>query len=246
MLLLLLRGYLALRRSLLLRGGLRLCLLHHAALLAKSSGGVASAPTRIVGTAFRLLQRNEKNSFRINETCTPRRLARRRRGARRRAHSLHRALQARRDDAMHDHRAIAKAPVKWALLRCAKDRVRSCAKALDSVFIRAGATKNRRLEHSRRHEKKVAQISRRGVVATVARAGIARIVSTDSQNRLSISLRKPLDKVADMVFAAPIHVPRGIARPDFWRTGDVAVHREARAATPRGDQMPTIRCRAWP
>ena len=36
MLLLLLRGYLALRRSLLLRGGLRLCLLHHAALLAKS------------------------------------------------------------------------------------------------------------------------------------------------------------------------------------------------------------------
>jgi hypothetical protein len=71
-------------------------------------------------------------------------------------------------------------------------------------------------------------------------------VPTDSQNRLSISLRKPLDKVADMVFAAPIHVPRGIARPDFWRTGDVAVHREARAATPRGDQMPTIRCRAWP
>jgi len=59
-LLLLLRGYLALRRSLFLRGSLRLCLLHHTALLAKSSGGVASAPTRIVGTASRLLQQKKK------------------------------------------------------------------------------------------------------------------------------------------------------------------------------------------
>jgi hypothetical protein len=70
-LLLLLRGCLALRRSLLLRGGLRLCLLHHAALLAKSSGGVASALTRIVSAAFRLLQQKEKNSFRIKETYIP-------------------------------------------------------------------------------------------------------------------------------------------------------------------------------
>jgi hypothetical protein len=69
-LLLLLRGDLALRRSLLLRGGLRLCLLHHAALLAKSSGGVASVPARIAGTSFRLLQHNKKNSVRIKETCT--------------------------------------------------------------------------------------------------------------------------------------------------------------------------------
>src|ERR1700693_1095195 len=98
MLLLLLRGYLALRRSLLLRGGLRLCLLHHAALLAKSSGGVASAPTRIVGTAFRLLQHNEKNSFRINETCTRRRLAPRSRGARRLARDVRRAHYAHCDD----------------------------------------------------------------------------------------------------------------------------------------------------
>ena len=60
-LLLLLRGDLALGRRLLLRGGLRLCLLHHTALLAKSRGGVASAPTRIVGTALRLLQQIEKN-----------------------------------------------------------------------------------------------------------------------------------------------------------------------------------------
>jgi hypothetical protein len=71
-------------------------------------------------------------------------------------------------------------------------------------------------------------------------------VSTDSQNRLSISLRKPLDKVADMVSAASIHVPRGIARPDFWRADDVTVHREARATTPRDDRMPAIRCEAWP
>src|SRR6516164_7925791 len=78
-LLLLLRCGLALRRSLLLRGGLRLCLLHHAALLAKSSGGVASAPTRIVGAAFRLLQQKEKNSFRIKETYTPWCKARKRR-----------------------------------------------------------------------------------------------------------------------------------------------------------------------
>jgi hypothetical protein len=69
-LLLLLRGDLALRRSLLLRGGLCLCLLHHAALLAKSSGGVASVPARIAGTSFRLLQHNKKNSVRIKETCT--------------------------------------------------------------------------------------------------------------------------------------------------------------------------------
>src|ERR1700736_4114737 len=99
MLLLLLRGYLALRRSLLLRGGLRLCFLHHAALLAKSSGGVASAPTRIVGTALRLLHHNEKSSFRISDTCTRRRLARRLRGAARPAHALPRARRARRDGA---------------------------------------------------------------------------------------------------------------------------------------------------
>jgi hypothetical protein len=80
-LLLLLRGYLALRGSLFLRGGLRLCLLHHTALLAKSSGGVASAPTRIVGTASRLLQRSKKNIFHIKEPCMERLRARRRRGA---------------------------------------------------------------------------------------------------------------------------------------------------------------------
>jgi hypothetical protein len=71
-------------------------------------------------------------------------------------------------------------------------------------------------------------------------------VSTDSQIRLSISLRKPLDKVADAAAAAPIHVPRGMRRPDFWRTDDVTVHREARATTPRDDRMPAIRCEAWP
>jgi hypothetical protein len=32
---------------------------------------------------------------------------------------------------------------------------------------------------------------------------------TDSQNRPSISLRKPLDKAPDMVIAASIHAPRG-------------------------------------
>jgi hypothetical protein len=42
-------------------------------------GGVASAPTRIAGAAFRLLQQKEKNSFRIKETYTTRRDARDRR-----------------------------------------------------------------------------------------------------------------------------------------------------------------------
>jgi hypothetical protein len=69
---------------------------------------------------------------------------------------------------------------------------------------------------------------------------------TDSQNGLSISLRKPLDKVADVVAAPPIHVPRGIARPDSWRADDVTVHREVGAAMPRDDRTPAVKCRAWP
>jgi hypothetical protein len=35
-------------------------------------------------------------------------------------------------------------------------------------------------------------------------------VPTDSQNRRSISLRKPLDKVADMILTEPIHVRRAV------------------------------------
>lgn len=46
----------------------------------KPSGGVASAPARIAGTAFRLLQRKEKNIFHIKETCIGRPRARARQG----------------------------------------------------------------------------------------------------------------------------------------------------------------------
>jgi hypothetical protein len=62
-LLLLLGGDLALGRRLLLRGGLRLrCLLHHVALLVGASDGVASAPTRIVGTASSITTAQRKKT----------------------------------------------------------------------------------------------------------------------------------------------------------------------------------------
>jgi hypothetical protein len=157
-LLLLLRGYLALRRSLFLRGGLRLCLLHHTALLAKSSGGVASAPTRIVGTASRLLQRNKKNIFHIKEPCMERPRSPRRRDA---------SGLAQRCCCVHPrcrlHHAnnicrITETPVKWPLLRCVNLDPQSHAQPLDSIRGGTCIVQNRCWERRTGLQKKIAQI----------------------------------------------------------------------------------------
>jgi len=170
MLLLFLRGYLALHRSLLLRGGLRLCLLHHAALLAKSSGGVASAPTRIAGTVFRLLQQNEKNIFRINETCMGRRRARHRRAACARAQISRGARRPRQTHHRKEIFGIEKVPVKWPLHERAKFRAQTRARHFDSMRGGICGAQNRRWAHRIQSEKKVAQIPPGTGVRAVARA----------------------------------------------------------------------------
>ena len=252
MLLLLLRGYLALRRSLLLRGGLRLCFLHHAALLAKSSGGVASAPTQIVGTAFRLLQQNEKNIFRLNETCiaAP---SRARRGG---AASARRVL-----------RTTCAAPIARAgrrvrrFLRNCKSacemgissmRKRSCALVAGSPLTAFACAPARAKSPFGTPvcaaKKSCANLPSGGAAAAVARAGIGanRRRPICAKTGLSISLRKPLDKVPDMVMTAPIHVRGAVSAVGCSTHVDVAVHRDATAAAPRDDRAPTIRCRASP
>jgi hypothetical protein len=71
-------------------------------------------------------------------------------------------------------------------------------------------------------------------------------VSTDSQNRLSISLRKSLDKVADMILTEPIQVRRAFSAAGFSTDSVITLRREAFVAVPRRDLAPAIRCRASP
>ena len=154
-LLLLLRGYLAFRGSLFLRGGLRLCLLHHTALLAKSSGGVASAPTRIVGTASRLLQRSKKNIFHIKEPCMERVRARRRRSASRLARRCCCVHPRRRLHHANSICKITETPVKRSLLRCANLDPQSHARPLDSIHGGTCIVQNRCWEHRIGRQKKL-------------------------------------------------------------------------------------------
>ena len=112
----------------------------------KPSGGVASAPTRIVGTASRLLQPNKKNIFHINETCTKRPRSRHSRDTSRfiQAQSSARARHPRN----HANRIckITKMPGKWALLRCTDHDLRPREQPLDRLRGDACIAQNRRLE----------------------------------------------------------------------------------------------------
>ena len=208
-LLLLLRGYLALRGSLFLRGGLRLCLLHHTALLAKSSGGVASAPTRIVGTASRLLQRNKKNIFHIKEPCMESPRTRRRRDAFRLAQRCCCMHPRRRLHHADNICKITEMPVKWSLLRCVNLDPQSHAQPLDSICSGTCVAQNRCWEDRIGRQKKVAQIFPEAPLWRRRELESSESASADSQNRPSMSLRKSLDKTSDIVLAASIHASRG-------------------------------------
>jgi hypothetical protein len=242
-LLLLLRGYLALRRSLFLRGGLRLCLLHHTALLAKSSGGVASAPTRIVGTASRLLQRNKKNIFHIKEACMERPRARRRRDACRLARRCCCMRPRRRLYQASNISKITETPVKWSLLRRANRDPQSHARPLDSIRGGTSIVQNRRSEHRIGRQKKVAQIFPEASLWRSRERESSESASTDSQNRLPMSLRKPLDKASDIAIAASIHASRGSERSKFC-SSDASLECSATSrATVPCVQMPSFALR---
>ena len=87
-------------------------------------------PTRIAGTAFRLLQHNEKNSFRIKETCM-RRLRTHRSTVRRAATDASlRACARDRTAGATRQRRIVEAPANWAFHPCRKIRAQAATHAL--------------------------------------------------------------------------------------------------------------------
>jgi hypothetical protein len=102
-------------------------------------------PTRIVGTAFRLLQHNEKNSFRIKETCMCALLGHRstaRRGnvtePRRRRARHHAGIVPR-------FRRIQETPANWAFQPCRKIRAQRTRRGLTAF-----STARRRLRAASR------------------------------------------------------------------------------------------------
>jgi hypothetical protein len=89
-------------------------------------------PTRIVGTAFRLLQHNEKNSFPINETCmeavpAQRSIVRRREAG----DATERRARHDADFAARFSRA-SETPANWAFLPCRKIRAQPAMHRLTS------------------------------------------------------------------------------------------------------------------
>ena len=93
-------------------------------------------PTRIVGTAFRLLQHDEKNSFRIKETCM-RRLCAHRSMDRRGAAAAAPLPRARRscDRTMRSQR-IVETPANWAFHPCLKIRAQPATHGLTEFSTR--------------------------------------------------------------------------------------------------------------
>jgi hypothetical protein len=93
-------------------------------------------PTRIVGTAFRLLQHDKKNSFRIKETCM-RRLCAHRSMDRAGAEAAAPPPRARRraDRAMRSLR-IAETPANWAFHPCRKIRAQPATHGLTAFSTR--------------------------------------------------------------------------------------------------------------
>ena len=79
-------------------------------------------PTRIVGTAFRLLQHDEKNSFPIKETCMRRRRAHRSTDRRSVATAAPRPCARRRIHRTTRSRRIVETPANWAFHLCRKIR----------------------------------------------------------------------------------------------------------------------------
>jgi hypothetical protein len=241
-LLLLLRGYLALRRSLFLRGGLRLCLLHHTALLAKSSGGVASAPTRIVGTASRLLQRNKKNIFHIKEPCMERPRARRGRDASRLARKSCCVRPRRRLYQANNICKITETPVKWPLLRCENLGPLSHARPLDSIRGGTCIVRNRCREHRIGRQKKVTQIFPEASLSAVARTRIERI----GINRFAKSVIDVAPQAPGQGFR---HHPGGIDSRFAWQESGRNLANLTplwSAAQRRAPPPPPFRCRALP
>jgi hypothetical protein len=110
-----------------------------------------------VGTAFRLLQQKEKNSFRINESCTDAFRAARRHASSRFALLLSRAIGALRARRAAPRQEIAKMPVNWALPAHTKVCVQHRDCALDSIRRNAPARSNRRSGRILHREKKCAQ-----------------------------------------------------------------------------------------
>ena len=93
-------------------------------------------PTRIVGTAFRLLQHDEKNSFRIKETCMRRLCAHRsmdRRGA---AAAAPPPRERRRCDRAMRSLRIVEIPANWAFHPCRKIRAQPATHGLTAFSTR--------------------------------------------------------------------------------------------------------------
>jgi hypothetical protein len=100
-------------------------------------------------------------------------------------------------------------PVKWSLLRCVNLDPQSHAQPLDSIRGGTCIVQNRCWEHRIGSQKKVARIFPEASLWRPRERESSESASTDSQNRLSMSLRKPLDKASDIVIAASIHASRG-------------------------------------
>ena len=93
-------------------------------------------PTRIVGTAFRLLQHDEKNSFRIKETCMRRLCGHRsmdRRGA---AAAAPPPRERRRCDRAMRSLRIVETPANWAFHPCLKIRAQPATHGLTAFSTR--------------------------------------------------------------------------------------------------------------
>jgi hypothetical protein len=151
-----------------------------------------------VGTAFRLLQHDEKNSFPIKETCMRRRRAHRstdRRGA---ATAAPRPCARRLPDRTTRSRRIVETPANWAFHLCRKIRAQPAMHGLTAF----STLRQRRGEASPSAlftaKKKFCVHLRGGLVggALGARGGarLARIGSSDSQTRVLGSILQALDE----------------------------------------------------
>jgi hypothetical protein len=139
-LLLLLGGDLALRRRLLLRGGLRLrCLLHHVALLvrAKWRFGFSTCANRR-HCIFDYYSAKKKNIFHVKETCVQRRRMRLMTGSSARTAAGDRARRRQRRRLSAFFLRIQDVPVKRPLPACEDAAFEDACRPLDSVCALRG------------------------------------------------------------------------------------------------------------
>jgi hypothetical protein len=169
-------------------------------------------PTRIVRTAFRILQHNEKNSFRIKETCTRRHRAHRSTARRRGVVDMLRPRARQRACVATPLRRIVKATANWALHPCRKIRAQPVTHGLTAF----ATTRRRRCAASPTAifaAKKIVSTSLRKAAPT--RIGSARAIENDPNRFQPIRKTGRADRSgkrlrgAAEVFDVPILVRRG-------------------------------------